>query len=160
MKKVWVLLTGLLALAAIGLTVIFAVSKDRAVDYSGPVMGVGCVFRLDDGKGECVNLIVLDTQESRVRGLSGVEFLPETEGRLFDFYTPSRYCIWMKDMNFDLDIVWVNEAKQVIDIKEGISPESYPQKFCNESQPSRYVIEVNGGVADRAGLRIGSQMNF
>ena len=107
---------------------------------------------------QCVNLEVANTNESRIKGLSGRESMSENQGMLFIFEQPDEQCIWMKDMNFSLDIIWVSEDEEIIDIKRGVSPATYPESFCVDA--SKYVIELNSGVATKARLSIGQKLNL
>ena len=61
---------------------------------------------------------VADTQASRELGLSGREKMGDDEGILFVFDTPGRYGFWMKDMQFPLDIIWINQNGVVVNMKE------------------------------------------
>ncbi len=107
----------------------------------------------------CVSLEVADTDETRIMGLSGRERMSENFGMLFVFPQPGKQCIWMKDMKFDLDIIWLNSDKKITAIEEGIRPESYPDAFC-PSDDSKYVIELNSGVSSRVGLQIGQKIGL
>lgn len=108
---------------------------------------------------ECLVLERVSTPEAIVQGLSGRESMPHNHGMLFIFSEPGKHCFWMKDMNFPLDMIWINADKEVIDIREDIQPDSYPQSFCPD-QPALYVLEVNAGVADKAYLTPGSKLQF
>jgi uncharacterized membrane protein (UPF0127 family) len=56
---------------------------------------------------------------------------------------------WMKDMKFDIDIIWVNKDNQIIHIVYAASKDSYPQRYENPAgRPSAYVIELNAGTVD------------
>lgn len=106
-----------------------------------------------------IDVIVADTPAERTKGLSGRERLAEREGMLFTFTDESEYCFWMKDMNFALDIVWLNEDRQVVSIKENATPESYPESFC-PTKPAQYVLEVNANKAAEWGINVGDTANF
>jgi len=108
---------------------------------------------------DCVHLETVDTEQTRAQGLSGREYLAPTQGMLFVFDRPEKACMWMKDMNFSLDVIWLDENKRIIDIKERIAPETYPQSFC-PVQSTKYVIEINAGVAQQARLAVGQRINF
>src|SRR3989338_5042145 len=54
-----------------------------------------------------------DTPEKRALGLSGRETLGNDEGMLFVFDEPNTRQFWMKNMNFALDIIWIDENKKV-----------------------------------------------
>lgn len=102
---------------------------------------------------------VVDTPEERVRGLSGKPSLPENKGMLFIFDEPGIHCIWMKDMNFPIDIVWADEDKKVTQVQSNVSPATYPDEFCPE-EPAHYVLEVNAGYSERMNLTAGTQLQF
>lgn len=100
-----------------------------------------------------------DTRASRELGLSGRKSMGDDEGLLFAFDKPGRYGFWMKDMQFPLDIIWINENGIVVSIERGLTPESYPKTFMNQSEAS-YVLEVNAGLAERFGLYLGSKVKM
>lgn len=107
---------------------------------------------------ECVELETAATREAQIKGLSGRESMPDNQGLLFVFEKADEKCIWMKDMKFSLDIIWVNENKEIIDIKRGVSPKTYPKNYC--AGPTKYVIELNAGVAAKARLGVGQKLNL
>lgn len=104
--------------------------------------------------GREYRLEIVSSPEARAEGLSGRRELPDGQGMIFVFDTAATQCIWMKDMRFSLDIVWLDGEKKIVHIERDVSPETYPRQFCPE-QPARYVIELNAGEAARAGLRVG-----
>jgi len=87
---------------------------------------------------------VVDTETTRMRGLSGREWLAENEGMLFVFQEPDFYGFWMKDMRFPIDIIWLDEDFGVIDIIESVSPETFPTIFY-PPKPVRFVLEISAG---------------
>ena len=107
--------------------------------------------------GKEYRLEIVSSPEARVAGLSGRKEMPRQHGMIFVFDTAAVQCIWMKDMRFSLDIVWLDAAKRIVHIERGVSPETYPQQFCPE-QPARYVIELNAGEAARMGLKVGQAL--
>ena len=108
---------------------------------------------------KCLSLERANTDEARIRGLSGREFIRRDQGMLFDFEEPGRHCIWMKDMRFPIDIIWLDESRKVIKIQEEARPESYPESFCPD-EPARFVLEVNAGVSGEMRLSPGSRLDF
>jgi len=107
----------------------------------------------------CINLEVANTDATRVMGLSGRENMEENSGLLFVFPKPGKQCIWMKDMNFALDIIWLDSGKKITAIKKDVKPETYPDAFC-PSDDSKYVIELNSGTSSRAGLQVGQKISL
>jgi len=115
----------------------------------------GDAYRLDN----CVRLEKASTNSARTLGLSGRESMGEDEGMLFDFIRPAEYCMWMKDMNFSLDILWLSEQKEVVYMIEGVTPDTYPKSFCGP-ESARYVVEVNSGIVKAADLHVGQRLKF
>lgn len=108
----------------------------------------------------CIELEVVKTDRALSQGLSDRPHMPMGQGMLFDFGQEGYRCMWMKDMQFSLDMIWLNDTGEVVDVTTGVSPETYPEeKFCGQA-PARYVIEVNAGVADSAGVSSGQQIQL
>lgn len=78
---------------------------------------------------------------------------------LFNFGENGRHCIWMKDMRFPLDIIWLNDQQQIVYVKENISPDTYPEQFCPETD-SYYMIEINAGEYSKADAPLGDPVTF
>ncbi len=105
---------------------------------------------------------VADTESSRIRGLSGRAPLPDGAGMWFDFDASGTPGIWMKEMNFPLDILWFDEGLHVVFVKENALPESYPEVFSPPSQfsPARYVLEVPAGFVKKYGVSLGENVSL
>ena len=102
---------------------------------------------------------VADTTTERIQGLSGRESMEYKEGLLFIFDELDFHSIWMKEMNFSIDIIWLNNLQQVMHIEKDVSPDTYPESF-RPDQKSRYVLEVSSGFVQKEGIKIGDQMTI
>lgn len=98
--------------------------------------------------GHQLDLEVANTESLRTQGLSGRKTLVKDHGMLFIFPTVGIYHFWMKEMNFPLDFIWINDNK-VVDLTENVSP----PKSANEKlttftarYPFDQVIELNAGT--------------
>lgn len=109
--------------------------------------------------GVTLNIEVADTNIKREIGLSGRESLKENEGLLFIFDKEGSYGFWMKDMNFAIDIAWLDKNKQIIYIKSDVSPATYPEVF-NSIVPALYVLEVNSRFFENHQIKIGDTAEF
>jgi hypothetical protein len=85
--------------------------------------------------------------------------LAKNEGMLFVFNHPSQHVFWMKDMNFPIDMIWLDENLKIIYFQKNVLPESYPATF-GPDQNSLYVLEVNAGFSDKHNLKIGDSLSF
>jgi len=101
---------------------------------------------------------VADTPAAQAHGLSGRASLAEGEGMLFIFEEEEPHGIWMKDMNFAIDIVWASSDGTILTIKKHVSPATYPQVFYSSEHLSRYVLEVPAGFSERAGIVVGDKI--
>lgn len=104
--------------------------------------------------GTLVEVEVADTPRARTTGLSEHKSLGENEGMWFEFESNGQYRFHMKDMDFSIDIIWLDENKEVVDITADISPQTFPDTFTAK-KPFRYVLEVNAGFAEVKGIEIG-----
>jgi uncharacterized membrane protein (UPF0127 family) len=104
-------------------------------------------------------LEIADTPALQERGLSYRESLASSTGMLFIFDTPALYHFWMKDMNFPIDIIWLNQNKKVVHIEHSISPSTYPQSFGPQTS-TQYVIEIPAGRAKEIGISKGDQVSL
>ncbi len=102
-----------------------------------------------------------DTEAKRILGLSGRESLDERQAMLFVFGEPEIPQMWMKDMRFPLDIIWIDERLRIAHITRNALPESYPSIF-EPPAPVKYALEINAGLADAYELDVGDlvEMNF
>lgn len=99
------------------------------------------------------------TEPERERGLSGKICIPRNTAMLFQFQDSGYYGIWMKAMHFSIDIVWLDEDKVVTHVEKNVSPNTYPHIFT-PAKSSHYVLEFHEGVADSAGINVGSRLSW
>lgn len=109
-------------------------------------------------KENCLAMEVADTNQARIKGLSDRDGLPANSGMLFVFESAEEQCFWMKDMRFDLDIIWTNVGKQIVKIEPDVSPDTYPEIFCGDD--TLYVLEFDAGFAVKHGLKVGDELKF
>ena len=95
--------------------------------------------------------------EGLQRGLAAFNEIEPNEGMIFRGLPVGVQTFWMKDMKFDIDILWINKDNEVIHIVYDASKDSYPTKFENPTaRPSAYVIELAAGTAEKNNIAPGS----
>ena len=104
-------------------------------------------------------LEVVENEDDKKRGLSGRSNIRDDQGMIFIYAEQDRRCMWMKDMNFSIDIIWLDENEVISHIEANVTPETYPNSFCGETD-AKYVIELKGGVADSNGVRVGDNVDI
>ena len=106
-----------------------------------------------------ISVEIAQTEAQKQLGLSYRTGLATSSGMLFVFDEPVIPGFWMKDMNFPLDMVWIDSHKKIVSITKDISPDTYPKTF-QPSAPVSFVLEINAGDADRFKLATGTQLTF
>lgn len=104
-----------------------------------------------------LHAIIADTPERRMKGLSHRPNLGKDTSMLFVFGESGKHGIWMKDMNFSIDIMWFDEDLRVIHIEENVSPDTYPHIF-EPKEDAAFVLETNAGFAEKNDITIGSEL--
>lgn len=104
--------------------------------------------------GTPVEASVAATLPDRVKGLSGTPYLPANVVKLFVFGTAASHSIWMKDMNYAIDVIWTDETGTIVHLEENIVPETFPESFGSPT-PAWYVIETAAGFVDSNQVAIG-----
>ena len=111
-----------------------------------------------------VQASVADSVTERIEGLSGTPFLPENVVKLFVFNREGEHAIWMKDMNYPLDILWVAEEGEIVHIEENVSPDTYSAENPRASRsyqspvPAWFVIEANAGFVASNTIAVGDKV--
>lgn len=102
---------------------------------------------------------VARTKSERQLGLSGTESLAPLTGKLFIFERSERYGFWMKEMNYSIDMIWLDEEKRIVHIEEAVTPESYPYIYKPDA-PAQYVLEVQAHFVTNYAIRVGDRVTF
>lgn len=122
---------------------------------TGPFVVVGAVtFQVE----------VAYTREERVRGLSGREALASGSGMLLVFESPGG-ALWMKGMQFALDMVWIGPDCRVVGVTVGAPA---PARGAQDSdlpvytpdRPAAFALEVNAGEGAASGAAVGAPARF
>ncbi len=99
---------------------------------------------------------VVDTPETRGRGLMFVESMPTMQGMLFVYDREQSVSFWMKNTLIPLDMIFANGAGVVERVHENAVPGDLTT--IPGGSNIQYVLEINGGMADRLGINAGSMM--
>lgn len=87
----------------------------------------------------------------RELGLSGRDSLASGNGMLFIYEEEGAHGMWMKDMEFPIDAVWIDTNLEITGIEKNMRPASFPHSFGGEFV-SRYVVELPAGFLDGNGI--------
>lgn len=99
---------------------------------------------------------VADTPELRSRGLMFVEKMPTMTGMLFVYERAQTVSFWMKNTLIPLDMIFADDAGVVQRVHENAIPGDLTS--IPGGSGIQFVLEINGGMADRLGIDAGTQM--
>ena len=97
---------------------------------------------------------IADTDPRRTRGLMFQDELPYDEGMLFVFDGLGPRSIWMLNMQFPLDVIWIDSDGNVVHIEKDVPPckTALETVACpshkGNNQFAEYVLEVTAGFVD------------
>lgn len=113
-------------------------------------------------KNYCFEVELAKTEREREQGLMFRNTLKEDEGMLFIFDKDEVHLFWMKNTLIPLDIIWIDKNYNVVFISKNSQPCKL-KNICPAINPgvfSRYVLEINAGLADAIGLESGERVNI
>ena len=146
-----------LPLIVSGIFIIVLSGKANAPRHEDSLEKNNCL-KINSDRGCTYLLEIADSNSERIKGLSGKDSLADGTGMLFVFEHPDEQCFWMKEMNFSIDMLWLDSDRKIIKIEENVAPDTYPSSYCAEN--TSYVLELNAGEASKQGMRLGQQLSF
>lgn len=134
--------------SVIGIAALFVFAQNKSTNK----------IALQTSSGHTFEAEVVESVLDRQTGLSNREELPYNEGMWFVFPNAGRHGIWMKDMRFPIDIIWLDESNAVVHIEQNVSPDTYPQVFLPTTD-AKYVLEVNVGWSREHDIKINTKIH-
>ncbi len=124
----------------------------------------GDIYRLQigGGGGQIIKVETVASPSAVKQGLSFRKSLDRGTGMFFVFSTLDYHTMWMPDMNFPLDVIWLDENLDVVHISYGLQP-CPTRKMCPVTpsvKMAKYAIEVNEGDARAYGFEIGLKLKL
>lgn len=149
-------------LAAAALATAAACSPQPAPKASN-TSSLDSMFELDelvivanDGSRHAFEVYLATTPEQQRRGLMFVRDLPESTGMLFVYDDAGIRSMWMKNTYISLDIVFARDDGTISSVIHDAQPLSL--RSLSATEPVRFVLELNAGVARRLDIGPGSQL--
>jgi YVTN family beta-propeller protein len=102
---------------------------------------------------------VPDEPEEWGRGLMFRNHLPSNAGMLFAFSSEESQAFWMKNTIIPLDMIFVDDNSEIVDIIENVPPcEQDPCPLYPSEEPAQYVLEVNAGFVQQNAVQVGDRL--
>lgn len=111
-------------------------------------------------KNICTQAEVVDRILKLQQGLMFRKSLSLEKSMLFVFKKEDYHDFWMKNMNFPLDIIWINKDKFIVGITKNAQPCLQGCETFTVQEKVKYVLEVISGFADKYQIRVGDKVEF
>jgi uncharacterized membrane protein (UPF0127 family) len=108
------------------------------------------------GKRHHFTVEFADTDERRALGLMYRTQLAADAGMLFDFKRDQDVAMWMRNTRIPLDMLFITRDGRVANIAQRTVP--FSEASIPSAGPVRAVLELNGGTAERLGLKAGDRV--
>jgi hypothetical protein len=111
-----------------------------------------------EGREIVFQVEIADTPAKREMGLQYRRELAADHGMIFLFAAEAQQSFWMKNTAIPLDMIFISGEGKIVGIVENTLPFSLESRSVGA--PSRYVLEINGGLARRYGFKAGDRVRF
>lgn len=105
-----------------------------------------------------IDVEMATSNEERAQGLMDRKSMTDEQGMLFIFSGPEEQSFWMKNTYISLDIIYVDDKKEIVSVQKYTTP------LSEESLPSfkkaQYVVEVNAGFCDKYHVAYGDKIAY
>lgn len=139
----------LISFVGIVILLIFLYFKKSPVKYTNVKIG-----------NTIVKAEIADTHLKRIIGLMSRKYLPEDQGILFVFNQDGFHTIWMMTMSFPIDIIWIDNEKNVVDVVKNAQPCKLNCPIYKPKQKAKYILEVNANFTEEYKIKIGLPLEF
>lgn len=122
--------------------------------------------KISKSKKVCINnncfyAEVAENFLQQYRGLMFRKELKDDKGMFFVFDKELIYPFWMKNTKIPLDIIWINENKEIVYISE--FTQICKTFFCPKINPqlkAKYVLEINAGLCQKFNIKVGDTIDI
>lgn len=135
--------------------------KERKESFEPQFQKEGRLWFLSGDGSDTLSTIAIEFAEDSYEipmGLMHRTKMEEKQGMLFIFPDMRQRSFWMKNTHIPLDIVYVNDRKQIVSIASYTKP--FSEQSIPSKKPAQFVVEVNAGFCERHGIKKGDFIKF
>ncbi|MGA9333636.1 MAG: DUF192 domain-containing protein [Rudaea sp.] len=102
---------------------------------------------------------IADDFASREYGLMNRTSMAANHGMLFVFDAPAMQTFWMKNTLIPLDMLFFDRDYKLVNVQQRVPPcRADPCPVYGSTGPAQYVLELNGGEAEKLGVKPGDKL--
>jgi uncharacterized membrane protein (UPF0127 family) len=101
---------------------------------------------------------IADSPDEWARGLMFRTYLNPSMGMLFIFDKSETHQFWMKNTLIPLDMLFINEKKEIISIETATPCHQDPCMAYGPQEATLYVLEINSGLSEKNKISVGDKV--
>ncbi|MFS4482628.1 DUF192 domain-containing protein [Hyunsoonleella sp. 2307UL5-6] len=105
-----------------------------------------------------LDIEVADTDFDIQTGLMYRNTMAKKQGMLFIFEDEQQRFFYMKNTRIPLDIIYMNSDTTIVSFQKNAKP--FNETSLPSEIPAKYVLEINAGLTDTWGLKVGDAVYF
>jgi uncharacterized membrane protein (UPF0127 family) len=103
---------------------------------------------------------VVDTPQTREKGLMFRKELSDDRGMLFVFESESNLSFWMKNTLIPLDILFINANLTIVEVQHMVPCVDDPCASYPSKEPAMYALEIAANESVKNGINIGQSIEI
>lgn len=142
-----------ISLLILGILIVFILIFIK-IDYLNPKLPTTEI------NGHVFSLYLAKTPQEQEEGLAKFNKIDKNQGMLFLFQKQDYHSFWMKNMQFPIDIIFINKNK-IVDIFQKVPVavgENLPT-YTTKAKADK-VLEINSGLSNEYKIKIGDNVEI
>jgi uncharacterized membrane protein (UPF0127 family) len=142
-----------ISLLILGILIVFILIFIK-IDYLNPKLPTTEI------NGHVFSLYLAKTSQEQEEGLAKFNKIDKNQGMLFIFQKQDYHSFWMKNMQFPIDIIFINKNK-IVDIFQKVPVavgENLPT-YTTKAKADK-VLEINSGLSNEYKIKIGDNVEI
>lgn len=148
-----------------GFTLFFNCKKEKTTKTEDKVIvsfkKEGVLNLIKAGSDSIIKTLDIEIADNEYETQTGLMYRTKLEtnhGMLFIFPNTDYRSFYMKNTKIPLDIIYIDENKTIVSFRKNAKP--YDETSLPSEAPSKYVLEINGGLSDEWQLEAGDKIFF
>ncbi len=158
-RKFWVIV--LAAVIVIGAVFLLKSNRTESDMPSAPTFtkqGELTILNREDKPIVTIDIEIADDDGKREVGMMGRRSMEERQGMLFILAGEQMASFWMKNTIIPLDMLFIDKTGNIVTICRNTTP--FSEQSYSATAPVIFVLEVNGGFADKYGVKEGDKISW
>ncbi|SHH30841.1 DUF192 domain-containing protein [Winogradskyella jejuensis] len=112
----------------------------------------------NDSVIKTLDIEIADDEYQTQTGLMYRDSMEELQGMLFIFPNEAPRSFYMKNTRIPLDIIYISADSTVVSFQKNAKP--FDETSLPSNYPAKFVLEINGGLSDQWGIKVGDKISF